>query len=557
MKFNEYSRFSKLFFFTVFLISSIITYAHDNQESDYHFTQNAGQLNQKVKYHCKLHIGDIYFEKNKFTFDMYSAEDIEQLDKIRHQPDLRNAFGKKPFKIRKHAYSMEFLGSNLSTEIIATNKLSYNKNYIKGNNPSNWYSDVYSYEKITYLNTYNNINVDVYSANDYLKYDFIVKKGGNPKDIKVEYENVNAIKLKNGILEITLSTGIVKELAPIAYQNINGKKVDVACSFILEGKKLSFNLPNSYNLGYDLIIDPTWIFSTLTGSSADNWGFTATYDANGNFYGGGIAFGSGYPVSVGAYDILFGGNVDAVITKFNPTGTSIVYSTFIGGNNADQPHSLITDADSNLIILGVTSSTDFPTTALSFDQTFNGGTNFTEDGITYGNGTDIFVTKLNNTGTGLIGSTYLGGSSNDGFSLNANLKYNYADHARGEVILDANNDVYIASSTFSNNFPTTLGVYSQTPFGGYDGVVAKLSTNLGALTWSTYVGGSGGDAAYSIRVDDVNNATFVCGGTTSSNLGATTGVIGPTFSGSVDGFIAKFNNTNGSLAALTYVGTNS
>jgi len=557
MKFNEYSRFSKLFFFTVFLISSIITYAHDNQESDYHFTQNAGQLNQKVKYHCKLHIGDIYFEKNKFTFDMYSAEDIEQLDKIRHQPDLRNAFGKKPFKIRKHTYSMEFLGSNLSTEIIATNKLSYNKNYIKGNNPSNWYSDVYSYEKITYLNTYNNINVDVYSANDYLKYDFIVKKGGNPKDIKVEYENVNAIKLKNGILEITLSTGIVKELAPIAYQNINGKKVDVACSFILEGKKLSFNLPNSYNLGYDLIIDPTWIFSTLTGSSADNWGFTATYDANGNFYGGGIAFGSGYPVSVGAYDILFGGNVDAVITKFNPTGTSIVYSTFIGGNNADQPHSLITDADSNLIILGVTSSTDFPTTALSFDQTFNGGTNFTEDGITYGNGTDIFVTKLNNTGTGLIGSTYLGGSSNDGFSLNANLKYNYADHARGEVILDANNDVYIASSTFSNNFPTTLGVYSQTPFGGYDGVVAKLSTNLGALTWSTYVGGSGGDAAYSIRVDDVNNATFVCGGTTSSNLGATTGVIGPTFSGSVDGFIAKFNNTNGSLAALTYVGTNS
>jgi len=81
MKFNEYSRFSKLFFFTVFLISSIITYAHDNQESDYHFTQNAGQLNQKVKYHCKLHIGDIYFEKNKFTFDMYSAEDIEQLEK--------------------------------------------------------------------------------------------------------------------------------------------------------------------------------------------------------------------------------------------------------------------------------------------------------------------------------------------------------------------------------------------------------------------------------------------------------------------------------------------
>jgi len=540
-----------------FLIFSFLATAHEKQDADYHFTENIGQLDEKVKYHCKLHIGDIYFEKNKFTFDLYSAEDLKRLDEVRHQPQLREVYGNKPFKIKKHAYSMEFLGANLSHRVISENKLPYYKNYLKGNNPENWYSGVSSYEKITYLNTYNNIDIDIYSTNNYLKYDFIVKQGGNPKDILIEYQNVNNIQIKNGILEITLSTGVVKELAPIAFQNINGKKVNVECSFTLENKKVAFHLPNGYDLGYDLIIDPTWIFSTLTGSSADNWGFTATYDDNGNFYGGSIAFGAGYPISSGAYDITFGGNIDAVITKFNPTGTAIVYSTYLGGNNADQPHSLIADADSNLVILGVTSSTNFPTTANAFDQTFNGGANTTQDGITYGNGTDIFVTKLNNTGTALIGSTYIGGSSNDGFSLNTSLRYNYADHARGEVVLDNNNDIYIASSTISSNFPTTAGSYSQTLFGGYDGVVAKLSANLTTLSWSTYIGGSGGDAAYSIRIDNVNNAAFICGGTTSSNLATTSGVVGSSYSGSVDGFIAKFNNANGAISALTYVGTNS
>ncbi len=542
----------------IYLMFTVFSFAHnDAQESDYHFTENVGQLNAKVKYHCKLHIGDVYFENNQFTFDMYSAEDFNRLDEIRHNPKLRAQYGKDPFKIRKHAYSMNFIGSNNNNEITTEHKLGYYKNYIHGNNPDKWYSGVSSYEKITYMNIYNNINVDVYSANDYLKYDFIVKKGANPNDIKVEYKGYDDIKLKNGILEISLSTGMVKELSPIAYQNINDKKVNVPCNFKLAQGILSFEFPKGYNSTYELIIDPTWIFSTLTGSSADNWGFTATYDNNENFYGGGIAFGNGYPVSAGAYDVTFGGNVDAVITKFNPLGTGIIYSTFIGGNNADQPHSLVTDADSNLVILGVTSSTDFPTTAGAFSTTFNGGANLTEDGITYGNGTDIFVLKLDNAGAALIGSTYLGGSANDGFSLDFSLKYNYADHARGEVILDANNDIYIASSTFSNNFPTTAGAYSQTQFGGYDGVVAKLSTNLTTLNWSTYIGGGGGDAAYSIRVDDVNNATFVCGGTTSSNLAVTGGVVGPTYAGATDGFIAKFDNANGSLSALTYLGTNS
>ncbi|MDF1672440.1 MAG: PKD domain-containing protein [Vicingaceae bacterium] len=539
-----------------FLIS-IVALAHGKQQSDYHFTENKGQLNQTVKYHTKLHIGDIYFEANKFTFDMYSADDIARLDEIRHHDKDKEKLSKVPFKIRKHSYSMSFSNSNTQSTIVTTHKLAYHKNYFKGNDQSKWAIGVNSYEGISYKNLYNNIDVDVYSINDNLKYDFIVGVGGDVTDIKVDYENVETLKLENGVLVISLSTGVVKEMKPFAYQMVDNKKVNVPCEFDLNGTEITYNFPKGYNKNKELVIDPTWIFSTLTGSSADNWGFTATYDNNENFYGGSIAFGAGYPTSVGAYDITFGGNVDAVITKFNPSGTAIMYSTYIGGSDADQPHSLVTDADSNLVILGVTSSNNFPTTTGAYGQTFNGGSIITEDGITYGNGTDIFITKLDGTGAALIGSTYLGGSANDGFSLNNSLKYNYADHARGEVILDAAEDIYIASSTLSNNFPTTLGVYGPTQFGGEDGVSAKFNSNLTTLIWSTYIGGSAGDAAYSIRVDDTNNAAFICGGTQSTNLATTTGVVGPTNSGGVDGFVLRLDESNGALSALTYLGTNS
>ena len=531
--------------------------AHGNQESDYHFTENLGQLDQRVKYHCKLHIGDVYFGKSQFTFDLYSGEDIDRLDKVRHHAEEFKRHGKTPFNLRKHAYSMKFIGANENNKIVTAHKLPFYKNYIRGNNPKRWQSKVSSYEKISYLNLYDNINIDVYSINEHLKYDYIVKKGGNPNDILVQYDGVEKLELQNGMLKISMSTGVVKELRPVAYQNINGSEVNVPCKFEINGNEVTFKFPNGYNTAYELVIDPTWVFSSLTGSTADNWGFTATYDGNGNFYGGGIAFANGYPTTVGAYSVVFGGNVDAVITKFNPSGTALIYSTYIGGLDADQPHSLVTDADSNLVVLGVTASSNFPTTVGAFQTTFLGGPGFTEDGITYGNGTDIFVLKLDNQGAALLGSTFLGGSSNDGFSLDLALKYNYADHARGEVVLDTNNNIYIASSTSSTNFPTTPGSHSQTLFGGFDGIAAKLSPNLTTLNWSTYIGGTGADAGYSVRVDELNNRTFVCGGTSSNSIGVTPGALGQIYSGATDGYIAKFDNTNGALSAMTYLGTTS
>ena len=529
-------------------------------KSDFHFTENRGQLISSVKYHCKLHIGDIFFKDNQFSFDLFSVEQLDRAHEFRHNHSEDSS---SSFILNKHIYNMNFLGANSDNLIIASEEMLFKKNYFRGNNPDYWASDVTSYKALTYKNLYDGIDVNIYSKDNHLKYDYVVSNDANPEDIIVEYDGVTDLRLIDGSLEVILSNGVVRELTPFAYQVFNGKQVEVACNFLINDNRVSFVFPDGYDSSKELIIDPTLVFATLTGSSSDNWGFTATYDNNGNFYAGSIVLGdswysANYPTTAGSYQTSFNAYCDVAISKFNSDGTALLYSTYLGGSEMEEPHSLICDAQNNLVIMGATSSTDFPITSGAYQNSFGGGLYIPYlDGLEWGNGSDIFVTKLNAFGNALIGSTFLGGSSNDGLALDASLNYNYADHARGEVFLDNNNNIYIASSTQSSNFPTTGSAHSQSLSGNIDGVVSKLSSNLDVLIWSTYIGGSSSDAAYSIRVDTVNNQTVICGGTVSSDIGATSGAINQINPGGIDGYVATFNNSTGSLNALTYLGTSS
>ena len=541
--------------------TTIIDEVHESTSSDFHFTENKGQLTSRVKYHCKLHIGDIFFKDSKFSFDLFSADELDKAHDLRHN-NLEDS--SSSFVFNKHIYNMNFLGANTDNLIIASEKMSFKKNYFRGNDPDYWSSDISSYRSLTYKNLYNGIDVNIYSKDNHLKYDYVVSNYSNPKDIIVEYEGVSDLRLIDGTLEVVLSNGVVRELKPFAYQTVHGKPVEVSCEFLLDNNTVSFEFPDGYDSSKDLIIDPILVFATLTGSSSDNWGFTATYDDAGNFYAGSIVlnggwWGTNYPTTGGAYQTSFaGGDADVAISKFSSDGTTLLYSTYLGGNKMEEPHSLICDDQNNLVVMGATSSTNFPTTSGAYQGSFGGGTYISYlDGLTWDNGSDIFITKLNAAGNSLIGSTFLGGSSNDGLALDGQLNFNYADHARGEVMLDNNDNVYIASSTKSSDFPTTASSHSQSLSGNIDGVVCKLSPNLNTLIWSTYIGGSSSDAAYSIRVDNVNNQTIICGGTTSNNIGATSGTINPTRPGGIDGYVATFSNTTGSLNALTYLGTSS
>ncbi len=502
----------------------------------------------------------IYFEKDKFTYNIINEADIPV--SAAHHGNAR-----KSDVIHCHSYKMEFLNSNINAIISKSGKSKSYNNYFLGKNV-NWASRAYSYNEITYNNIYNGVNIIVKTNNAGIKYDYEVLPGANTSEIQIGYDGVDNLILKNGKLIIKTSIYDIIELKPYSYQIIDGEKKEIKTSYVLKNNIVSFKV-GKYDKTKTLIIDPALIFATYSGSTTDNWGFTATYDSKGNVYSGGIVVGDGYPASVGAYQITNGGNWDAAIIKYNENGTQRLWATYFGGENGDLPHSLVVNSFDELIVLGTTGSADFPITSGAFDNTFNGGVNTIYDNvITFPDGIDMYLAKFSEDGAQLLASTYIGGSLNDGLNykpyINSNgsvlmygndsLYANYADGARGEVIVDDKNDIYVASTTFSTDFPT-LNAFQPNSNGEQEGVVFKIKGDLSGFWWSSYLGGNQDDAAYSVDFDNAYNV-YVSGGTVSHDFPTTTGAYNETFNGgTTDGFITEISNNGQQILKSTYFGS--
>jgi gliding motility-associated-like protein len=233
-----------------------------------------------------------------------------------------------------------------------------------------------------------------------------------------------------------------------------------------------------------------------------------------------------------------------------------LWATYLGGSNAEVPHSLLMNNANELLIMGTTSSVDFPTSASAYDKTFNGGTAIIPvDGVFYSSGSDLFLSKLSGDGSTLLGSTYFGGTNNDGILLTFDaLTKNYGDQFRGDLIVDKDDNIYVATSTLSTDIPANG--YQTSLNGSNDAFIFKMNNDLSQLQWSTYLGGSGQDAAFSIKIDQTENV-FVAGGTSSTNFPTTSGTIHPTKIGGVDGFVASISKNGALLTNSTYLGTTS
>ncbi len=517
--------------------------------SELRFTDNKGQWERFIHYRADLASGNIYFERDAITFNMWDGHALHEA-----------RYGHQAGSIPTHAHTISFVNSATTTNVTATGRSSDYRNFFLGNDKSRWQSGVYSYSELTYSNVWKGIHINWYGRREALKYDVHVMPGADVKQVKLKYEGIENAQVKNGEFRYKTSLGEFTELKPYAYQLANGIKQEVSCRYVFDAVNavLSFEFPKGYDTTKELVIDPTMIFSSYTGSTADNFGFTATYDSLGNLYAGGIVFGFGYPVTTGAYQTAFGGGIiDMSITKFNANGTNLIYSTYVGGTDNDQPSSLVVNHLNELVILGTTSSFNYPVTGGAFDGSFNGGTfvDYPSNGVQYASGSDIVVTVLNSTGTALVGSTFIGGTDNDGLNDAPNLHYNYGDQFRGEVVVNPNNEIYLVSSTRSANFPTTPGVFQTALNGTHDACVVKLNRTCSQLLFSTYLGGSNADAGFGIKLDSLG-LVYVTGGTSSNNFPTTPGVIHPAYQGGVtDGFVAKFSANALQLLSATYLGT--
>ncbi len=556
-------QFNSILFFLLFLAHYGLAHGpqHDNS---IRFIENKNQWERKVEYRADLSSTALFLEKNCFTYHLY------QSNSHKHPHTRPQEIGSDSIRFKGHSFKVKFNQSNPDVELSAAGESEDHYNYYIGKNPAKWASGVKAFNSVLYQSLYNGIDLKVYSQNNNLKYDFIILPKVDPSVIRLEYEGLDRMSLNQGNLILHTSLGEVTEQKPFAYQYIRGQLITIPCKYVLEGNVVSFNFPSGYDPNFSITIDPVLIFSTYSGSTADNFGYTATPDSKGFLYGGSSVFDVGYPFTIGAYQTTFAGGsgaffgikgTDIGITKYDTSGTKRIYSTYLGGSEDEVPHSLIVNDQDELFIYGTTGSADFPFTKTAFDTTFNGGTAVGMNGIevAHFSGCDIFVSKLNVDGTALLASTYLGGTGNDGAlarSPASALRYNYADEMRGEIELDKSSNVYIASCTRSLNFPM-MGSSFQSTYGGgsFDAVIVKMDENLENILWSTYLGGAGDDAAYSIELDTMDNP-YISGGTNSINFPTTAGTLYTSFQlGLADGFISYLDQNTSAVIYSSYFGS--
>lgn len=524
------------------------------------FIENRGQWPAQVTFRATAPDAELWIEPGSILIDRYDAGAISKL----HAGHVEDYDANASRTFRHHALRLRFLGATgpERSEGIGVQQGTYN--YFLGKDESRWASNAHAFSGVVQQDLYPGIDLRIRRGGEVLKYDLVVAPGADPAQARFTYDGADAIRLQEGRLIVGTSLGDLIDELPLAYQMKDGQQQRVECRYALKGGKVSFAL-GSYDPQLELVIDPILSFSSYSGSTSDNFGYSATFDDQGFLYSGSSAFGQGYPTTVGAYDVTWNGGTgnqnpgtDIALTKWDTTGSFLVWSTFLGGSGDDLPHSLIVNETGELIVLGTTGSTNFPTTAGAFQPAFAGGTSFTPIGIgtRYPLGTDMILSRISADGSQLLGSTYIGGSANDGINNSVALHFNYADDMRGEVEVTPTGNILVASCTQSTDFPTTAGAYRTYFTGGsHDAVLFEMTPDFTTLVWSTLFGGTQVDAAYSLEQDS-NGNIFITGGTTSINLPTTPGAVSTVnHGGQADAFVAAFTPDGSTLLASTYYGS--
>ena len=541
---NYFSLFSAFFL-------SLSAWAHPTNNSGVEFVQNKGQWDGDFIYRSNTATGDIFLQQYGFTYVVGKGDNAGKLEAFHH------GRLKEETTLFFHAYKVKFDGANRAA-VSHSDELETYYNYFLGSDPARWKTGIHPTTSVDYRGLYDGIDMHIASEYGSMKYEFTVAAGANPYMIQMTFDGAEKLSVKDGVLVIGTSLGNAIEKRPYAYQIVNGVKREIACEYKVKKSTVMYSFPKDYDRSLPLVIDPTVVFATFTGSAADNFGFTATYDAAGNFYAGGLVSGLGFPTIAGAFQVTFGGGTsssgtlypcDMGIIKFSPDGVNRIYGTYIGGSDNETPHSMYVDQNDNLVIAGRSYSANYPVSGNAYDNSHNGAG-------------DIVVTKLNAGATGLLGSTFMGGPGDDGVNFVApaftlgQLKYNYGDDARSEVILDNQGNIYVAASSRTSGFPT-MNATQNNLSGTQDAVVFKLSPDLTTLMWSTYLGGAQEDAAYVLALDPTQANLYVAGGTQGNGFPFSGGTLWPSYQGGpADGFIAKFQNSGAyPLIRATSIGT--
>jgi hypothetical protein len=491
------------------------------------FIPNRGQVNQEALFYAQTPGYTLWLTKEGLVFD--SAKAIG--------PGSQRAAGPLAIpmdKIRPSRVSYErdtsrliFLNSRSHPEVIAADPLGHRVNYFRGNKPENWRTGIQASAAVVYKELYPGIDLKVYGCGSEIEYDWIVRPGGNPGDIRFEYRDVRKTQIDGkGNIIVQTKFGEIIHRKPAGRQIGQGKRIEIETHFESIAKNTCAFDVSGYDPNLDLIIDPVVLIQStyLGGSDRDYYGGIAV-GSDGSVYIAGLTYSKNFPVS-GAGDLSLGGDCDAFITKFSPLGKTLVYSTFLGGSGTDYGSGIALDGTGVVNIVGMTRSADFPLRN-PFQSTFKGVE-------------DAFVAKLAPGGDALVFSTYFGGSDRDGGV---------------GIVVDGSGFMYVLGHTESLDFPSknAFKSYLIKLSGSGDAFVTKFTPSGDQLVYSTYLGGEYFDGGSRIAVD-ADGAAYIIGSTQSADFPLKNPVKSNYRKGDVDAFITKLNPTGSSLIYSTYLG---
>jgi hypothetical protein len=511
---------------------------------------------------------------------------------------------------------LQLVGASPQTQAIGTDQLPGVANYMIDNDPSHWHTNLPTYAKVKYTSVYPGVDLVYYGNQSQLEYDFVLAPKANSEAIRLQFAGATRLNLAaNGDLQVSAPHGAIAFDHPTIYQLIEGQREPVQGRFkLLANNQVGFAL-GRYDHSQPLIIDPVLTYSTYLGSLGGNpaaFGAIAI-DSTGDAYLAGETASSTFPVTTGSFQSTKKDSVTAFVSKLNPTGTALVYSTYLGGSSnpefGDEATGITVDSSGDAYLVGITGATNFPVTGNAFQMVNNAAAT--------GGGT-VFVTKLNPAGNALVYSTFLGGSTTDegdsiaidsagnayvtGIAASSDFpvtngalqlqngapatsttgnafvtkldstgshliystylggKGNIRDYGSG-IAVDSAGDAYVTGQASSSDFPVTTGAFqtanNAAASGGTNAFVAKINPTGTALIYSTYLGGNVGDSANGIALDSSNNA-YVVGTANSSDFPITTGAFqaanNAATGGGANAFITKINPAGAALLYSTYLG---
>ena len=515
------------------------------------FEANRGQSDQQVKFLSRGHGYTLFLTNDEAVLTLRrSGMELADTHSVGMTP---SAF--KPGAGDEHSsvLRMKLVGANTSAVVSGSGEQQGTSNYFIGNDPRQWRTNVSNYSQVRYQDAYPGVDLVYYGNQQQLEYDFVVAPGADPRtitlDVAADSEGHSAAPptaspriAGNGDLLVPANGGEVRFHKPLVYQtsessdphSIGGSPNSIEAKNTIDGRwvlkganRVGFQVA-AYDSSKPLIIDPALSYSTYLGGTGTDGAFGVAIDSAGNCYVTGFTSSTNFPTK-NPYQKKSGGGIDTFVTKMNPTGTALVYSTYVGGSGTEYPFAIGVNSTGAAYEVGNTGSANFPVTTGAFQTTCPSCSLYPA----------VFITKLTPSGTALAYSTFLGGSG---------------DNRAFGVALDSSNNAYVIGWTTSSDFPTTPGAYQTANLGGASDVfVTEMNATGTAPVYSTYLGGSGQDVGFGIALDS-NNDTYVTGYTYSTDFPVTTGAFQTTTTANGSAFVTKLNVGGTALIYSTYLG---